>query len=48
MDIDKALKSTEESYTYPFNPAFFFSCYYISPEIFPKHKGYIFVSESIA
>ena len=24
MDIDKALQSTEESYTYPFNPVFFF------------------------
>ena len=47
--VSKALYSTKKLFIPPFNPVFFFmllaeKC----PEIFPKHKGYFFVSEYFA
>ena len=39
----------KNSYTHPFNPVFFIMLLAKkSPEIFPKHKEYFFISESFA
>ena len=35
-------------YTHPFNPVFFLLLAGKSPETFPKHKEYFFISESFA
>ena len=43
-----ALQSTLRSQTYPFNPVFFIWSTDQSFEMFPKHKGYAFISESFA
>ena len=53
MDIDnitsiKCCIISRKSYTYPFNSVSFMLLAEKSPEIFRKHKGYFFISESFA
>ena len=46
--VSRALKSTENLHTDTFNPVIFMLLAEKFPEIFPKHKGYFFISESFA
>ena len=45
--VSKTLQSTKKSYTHPFNPVSFVLLAEKSPDIFPKHKGYFVISESL-